>query len=200
MSHLFHVLIYLLLLMLPGIIPAQPVTSGSTTLPWPWTGGMNACQFCEIDLDQDGMKDILVFDRHGNRLLPMVRTRAGSAADFSYRPEFARRFPDLQEWVMTTDYNLDGRMDLFTYRNGGIMAYRNVSDSVLSFELVTTMINSFYYTGKVGILVTSVDYPAITDLDGDGDLDILTFFGLGSFVEFHKNLSMELYGHADSLE
>ncbi len=200
MSNLFRNLLLLSLFLLPEITPAQKVTSGGTKLKWPWTGGMNACQFCEIDLNMDSKRDLLVFDRHGNRLLPMLRTHNGTADEFSYRPEFARLFPEMQEWVMTADYNLDGKMDLFTYRNGGIMVYRNQSDSLLSFDLVTNMLNSFYYTGKVGILVTSVDYPAITDLDGDGDLDILTFFGLGSFVEFHKNLSMEWYGYADSLE
>lgn len=200
MSNLFRILILFSLFLPPATATAQQVTSGGTFLKWPWTGGMNACQFCEIDLNMDGIRDLIVFDRHGNRLLPMLRIRTGPADDFSYRPEFARLFPEMQEWIMTADFNLDGKMDLFTYRNGGIMLYRNQSDSVLRFELVTSMIDSYYYSGKVGILVTSVDYPAITDLDRDGDLDILTFFGLGSFVEFHKNLSMELYGHADSLE
>ena len=50
------------------------------------------------------------------------------------------------------------------------------------------------------ILVTYADYPAITDIDNDGDLDILTFWGMGAFVEMHKNLSMEKYGVPDSLD
>jgi hypothetical protein len=40
-------------------------------------------------------------------------------------------------------------------------------------------------------LVTNVDYPAIFDIDNDGDLDILTFWGLGSFMELHQNMSVE---------
>jgi hypothetical protein len=40
----------------------------------------------------------------------------------------------------------------------------------------------------------------MTDMDGDGDLDVLTFSIWGSnYLEFHKNLSMELYGTCDSL-
>jgi hypothetical protein len=66
--------------------------------------------------------------------------------------------------------------------------------------LVTNLLESYYYTGYVGILVTSVDYPAIADIDGDGDLDLLTFFGLGSYVEYHKNLSMEKFDNCDSLD
>jgi hypothetical protein len=66
--------------------------------------------------------------------------------------------------------------------------------------LITSLLTSFFYTGKTGILVTDVDYPALADIDGDGDLDLLTFFGLGSYVEYHQNLSMEKYGHCDSLD
>jgi len=45
-----------------------------------------------------------------------------------------------------------------------------------------------------------VIYPAMADIDNDGDLDLLTFFGLGSYVEYHKNLSVEKYGTCDSLD
>ena len=37
-------------------------------LPAAWAGGLNACQFGRLDVDGDGKKDLLVFDRHGNRL------------------------------------------------------------------------------------------------------------------------------------
>jgi hypothetical protein len=50
------------------------------------------------------------------------------------------------------------------------------------------------------LFVTSAVYPGIYDVDNDGDLDILTFGVLGSFLGMHKNLSMEKYGNADSLD
>ena len=37
------------------------------------------------------------------------------------------------------------------------------------------------------------------DVDEDGDIDVLTFHIGGQYVQYHKNQSMELYGHADSL-
>lgn len=52
----------------------------------------------------------------------------------------------------------------------------------------------------VNLYVSSIDIPAIEDVDGDGDLDIITFSILGSQVEYHKNLSMERYGDCDSLD
>jgi len=193
--------VVLTLILVSGI--RYPVSAQTTHLSadgLAWTGGMNACQFCEIDLNLDGTMDLLLFDRQGNRLIPLVYE--GPAGSVNYHPDTSYRssFPDLHDWVVTADYDCDGRMDLFTYGLGGIRVFRNISGSSLTFQLITTMLTSWYYTGYIGILVTPVDYPAISDLDGDGDLDILTFFGLGSFVEYHQNLSMEHYGSCDSLD
>ena len=33
-----------------------------------WAGGVNSAQFHEIDLDLDGKKDLIVFDKTGNKL------------------------------------------------------------------------------------------------------------------------------------
>jgi hypothetical protein len=172
----------------------------SAQLKSPWTGGFNSCQFCEIDLNLDGVKDLLVFDRHGNRRLAFINHGTPNTVDYTFEPAYALQLPELREWVITADYNCDGKMDIFTYGNGGVRVYRNDSGPGLNFTLVTELLKSFYYTSYVGILVTSVDYPAIADIDGDGDLDLLTFFGLGSYVEYHKNLSMERYGNCDSLD
>jgi uncharacterized protein (DUF2141 family) len=38
-----------------------------------------------------------------------------------------------------------------------------------------------------------------TDIEGDGDLDILTYHIGGEFLQYHQNQSQELYGHSDSL-
>ncbi len=51
----------------------------------------------------------------------------------------------------------------------------------------------------MNLFATDADYPAIMDLDGDGDLDILTFGVMGNFIEKHINLSVECYGTRDSL-
>jgi hypothetical protein len=179
-------------------VPAQNILS--EPLKYAWAGGMNSCQFCAIDLNLDGTRDLLVFDRHGNRKLTFINGGTPNAIDYIFAPEYAMKLPEISDWVYTADYDCDGKEDLFTYSNGGIKVYRNISDTSLKFKLEVSMIKSFYYTGYVGILVTPVDYPVIADIDGDGDLDILTFFGLGSFVEYHKNLSMERFGNCDSLD
>jgi hypothetical protein len=42
-------------------------------LQYPWTGGMNSCQFCPIDINLDGKPDLLIFDQFGNRILPWIK-------------------------------------------------------------------------------------------------------------------------------
>lgn len=206
------VLLFLCNTAFPGVFPAKtqsihtpeglksPSAPVNSSLEFPWAGGLNSCQFVTIDLNLDGVDDLLIFDRHGNRKLTFLTNTADAVSDYLFAPEYAAALPEITDWIITADYNCDGLMDIFTYNDGGVRIFRNISADTLKFQLVTDLLESYYYGGKVGVLVTSVDYPAFSDIDGDGDLDLLTFFGLGSYVEFHKNLSMEKYGNCDSLD
>ncbi|NOX46076.1 MAG: T9SS type A sorting domain-containing protein [Chlorobi bacterium] len=173
------------------------------TFAFPWAGGMNSCQFNEIDLDLDGTKDLMVFDRNGNRIMTFLNGGTAGQVDYTYAPEYAQKFPGLFDWVILADYNMDGKNDIFTYSPGwaGMKVYKNTSGPELEFTVeVEPFLTSLQGGGYVNILVTYADYPGISDIDNDGDLDILVFWGLGSFVEMHKNMSMEKYGIADSLD
>lgn len=179
------------------------LSSQLSTLNSPWVGGLNACQFGRMDLDNDGKKDLLVFDRHGNRLCCFLNKGEAGEIDYQYTVEYNKDFPKLNDWAIFADYDGDGKEDIFTFSNGwaGIKVYRNVSvDGHIDFQLVKyPYLSSWQGGGEVNILATNADYPAIVDLDGDGDLDILTFSVMGTFIEKHLNLSMERYGCLDSL-
>ncbi len=192
-------------------VPAQqlknitfPVKSAEGSyFSYPWAGGMNSCQFGQVDMDLDGKKDLLVFDRTGNRLMPFLNRGDMGQIAYEYAPEFVSHFPVMYDWVILADYDLDGKEDIFTYSPGyaGMKVYHNISSQELEFEVkVSPFLTSFQGGGYTNILVTYADYPGIADIDGDGDLDILTFWGLGAFVEMHKNLSYEKYGTYDSLD
>ena len=201
----FGIMAFMLLFSLVGKAQQSidiQVRTTENTLSFPWAGGLNACQFGRMDLDGDGRKDLLVFDRHGNRLLTFLNQGATGEIKYNYAPEYAKRFPKLTDWAVFADYDGDGREDIFTYSQGwaGMKVYRNVSVEQIGFELVVfPYLTSWQGGGEVNLIATNADYPAITDLDGDGDLDILTFGVLGTFIEKHRNLSVERYGTRDSL-
>lgn len=175
------------------------ITQGNTNAsPLAWTGGLNAPQFGELDINGDGVSDMLVFDKSGNKILPFIRE---NASYFRFAPEFADFFPPLEFWMCVRDYNGDGKPDIFSSANNGIKAWKNVTEpgGNLQFELVDALIGSDYGNAVLNLFVSAIDMPAFEDIDGDGDIDILTFFILGTCVEYHRNLSVELTGAADSL-
>ena len=172
-------------------------------LDYPWVGGINAAQFSTIHLNNDTIEDLFIFDRTGNKVLTFVNSGVGSG--YVYAPEYESQFPALQSWVLLRDYNCDGKKDIFSYVSGGIGVWENTSSGgTLSFVNVshngtTPYVISNQYGNYVNLYVSKSDIPDINDIDGDGDLDVLTFGVIGSRVEYHKNLSIEEGYGCDSL-
>ncbi len=172
----------------------------------PWAGGLNFVQVSEIDLDLDGKKDLFVFDRTGNKIRTFINKGTANTIDYRYDPSFETRFPKLQEWALLADYNCDGKEDIYSYSTigGGFDVYKNISTVAtgLQFQKVVTQQKSKYNPPSgslINLYISSVDLPAISDIDNDGDLDVVTFAITGSYMEYHKNMSKELYGTCDSL-
>lgn len=184
--------------------PPKVLDQSGTTMAMPWAGGMNSIQFGSIDLNGDGVNDLVAFDRQGNRLMCFLNKGEAGKIQYTYAPEYAQYFPPIYSWVKFRDYDHDGKTDLFTYSPGwaGILVFKNVSKgSTVGFkQMVHPYLTTLTNGGRVNLYVTYADYPGIVDLEGDGDLDILSFWGLGSFVELHKNRSMDDYGTPDSLD
>lgn len=166
----------------------------------PLTGGLNSCQFSEIDINIDGKKDLFVFDRTGDRILPFICSMEGEVANYDYAPQYIKNFPELNSWALLIDYNCDNKEDIFTYNQSFVRVYLNTSNNdSLSFEISTEAIVSDYTSIISPIFISFVDIPSIIDVDNDGDLDILTFQQSGGNIEYHQNQSMEMYGNCDSL-
>lgn len=169
---------------------------------YPWAGGMDYCQFSNIDLDFDGVQDLFVFDRTCNQVLTFLQKGGVGEIDFEYAPEYEIDFPaDLHDWALLVDYNCDGKPDIFTYALGGARVFINTGSLAdgNQFELINPLLKTTIYGGLTYMYLSAPDIPAIVDVDVDGDMDVLGFGVLGTAVEYHKNLSMETYGVCDSL-
>lgn len=181
----------------------------TTLLRYAWAGGLNNPQFSAIDWNNDGLSDLAIFDRSNNTMLSFVchtdsLLPAVPQTPYRYAPEYAAYMPPiLRDWVLLSDYTADGLPDIFTYSNAGIAVYRaqRNADQSISFTLAASPLR---YLGLVGVPLnipsSSIEIPALYDINGDGDLDILHFNSSGTKVEYFENQSIELTGNpADTL-
>ena len=58
----------------------------------PWVGGMNSVQFNEIDLNLDGVNDLITFDRSGNKLNTFIKKNN----EYIFAPQFRKNFPKIK--------------------------------------------------------------------------------------------------------
>lgn len=178
-------------------------------LLFPLTGGLNSPQFSAVDLNNDGFMDLHVFDRVGNRQLTFLNTGSNTDFPYTYAPEYANTFPAITNWMLLRDYNGDGIMDIFAYADqtfDAVMVFTGYyeEDQIrfrrFTFNAPRNIIYSFLPGGnRTQLYVSMIDYPAIDDVDCDGDLDVLTFNLVGGYVEFYKNQSVENGFGRDSL-
>ncbi|MBI2967509.1 MAG: VCBS repeat-containing protein [Bacteroidetes bacterium] len=196
----------------PHFIRASSIVfeKNGSPLKNPWAGGINFAQFSKIDLNLDGISDLFVFDRSGNKVTCFLNNGTPDSVDYSHAPEYESRFPRLHDWALLRDYNCDGKVDIFSYSNAGFSVWKNTSDITNGLQFTLDTANMYFLGfwrvasdfgyGTYNLYVSLVDIPAISDMDNDGDLDILTFGVAGTMVEFHRNKSMELFGNCDSLK
>ena len=202
---------FLTIFLLPWVLFAQftyqidqsiPVEVNGNLLAFPWAGGLNSAQLNTVDLNGDNKPDLAIYDRGAAKIFTFLNQNN----KWQYRPEYEALFPaEVGQWMLLRDLNCDGKKDLFTSDPFGISVFINTTKpgENLSwrpynpgFPLLTKGFSS-----NINLKVNESDIPAIDDIDGDGDLDILNlkFVGTGT-IEYHKNLSMERTGRCDSMQ
>jgi hypothetical protein len=171
-----------------------------------WAGGLNFIQIETYDFNYDGKDDLLVFDRSGNKIMPFIFYSNNGVSYYKYDASYVSSFPSVINWIKLVDYNCDGMKDIFAFNILGIEVWKNItegnntkfeqqffeyklSSGTQMLEAIKTDTGSEYDTN---LSIIYQDIPAIVDVDGDGNVDILNF-GLGSAipegstVEFHRN-------------
>lgn len=173
-----------------------PVERSSIQLREPWVGGMNAPQFSSIDLNCDGYKDLFVFDREGNKVLTYINNGNGTDSTFDYSPKYEELFPpQLFGWALIRDYNQDGIPDIFAHANTGSGVYKgSYRGGQLHFDPVSSLLMFLDSPYLVNIWTNVLDIPIFTDVNRDGDIDILTYGITGTQVEYYENQTREHNG------
>ena len=173
------------------------------------SGGLTNPQYSAIDLDGDNIKDLVYFDRQGGVVVPFINQGSPNTTDYQFAPEYRYRFPRLQNWMLLRDYNCDQITDLFAYKYDtqtgkvSVTVYKASRDAQQKI-LFSPAINIIEYRLKGGndyynLFNSTVDLPAVDDIDGDGDIDILNFNNSGGYIEMFKNTSVEEGYGCDSL-
>jgi hypothetical protein len=178
-------------------------------MKFPWVGGLNNPQYSNVDLNHDGILDLFVFDRTGDRIYTFLGNGSAGEVDFSYAPGYESGFPSLISWAIITDFNCDGIGDIFTYSSGritnpngvGIRVYTGYYDAnnQIQFEIFDSTLTYPIDGDPTNLFVSSVDIPAIADVNGDGDMDVLAFQSTGGYVQYFENISKESGFGCDSL-
>ena len=179
-----------------------PVEANGIPMENPWSGSYNSGQFWPCDMNNDGEDDMLVFDKTSNRVLVFLSVSVGGDRKWQYAPDYEDLIPALESWMATADFNCDGRQDLFTQTSAGIKVFRNVAvgPNQTGFVLEVDGLQSIGFSGVINVQVNSYGAPAITDVDGDGDLDVLAFDFTGNTVEFHRNRRMQNTGSCSGFD
>ncbi|TAE53919.1 MAG: T9SS C-terminal target domain-containing protein, partial [Bacteroidetes bacterium] len=152
----------------------------------------------------DGQLDLVVFERDGATFTPYINEGLPGQIKYRYAPEFASRFDSCKcvQWALLVDYNCDGDVDIFCGRGSGqnFRVYENVvynGDSVgfvMRYDPLLSMSNTL-----LNLYQTRTDMPGITDIDYDGDIDIVATQNGFNRLALHRNMAMERFGRCDTL-
>ncbi|WP_052598662.1 T9SS type A sorting domain-containing protein [Aureispira sp. CCB-QB1] len=191
-----------------------PLVKNGTNMRNAWAGGLNLPQFSPVDLNNDGIKDLVAFDRDGRVGTAFINHGTPGIVDYEHAPAYTKRLPkDIQNFMLFRDYNCDGIEDIFgmysVYGQGlGVAIWEGSYDvnDTIQYTLVKEQVrydvpgnNPFDYK----MFVYNTDLPSIDDVDGDGDLDILAFtldICFPTNVFWYRNMSVENGHSCDSIQ
>lgn len=176
------------------------IYEGGYKLKTPFTGGFNNPVMSTADLDNDGINDLVIYERVERRFYAFKNGGTSGQVDYTYAPHLADGLPLCYEFALFYDYNCDNIPDLFTYSpigGAGIAVYRGrYQGNQLQMDFI---VNRIYDTTGLQVYVDALKLPAFADVNGDGDLDILVFEQFDGTIGYYENRSQERGYGCDSL-
>lgn len=171
-------------------------------------GGLNSPQFSEMDLNRDGNKDLVIFDRADFKIYTFLRSQKNQ---YVYAPQYETQLPAGKNIYVLRDMNADGLEDVFTTSDGGdLLIYRNITgleDTRLRFDSVGPWYYRNQYDDNFPILYNplsfsnaNTDLLGIEDIDGDGDIDIVNYDQFNLTYMMFKDVRSEKKWDKDTFE
>lgn len=142
-------------------------------------GGLNQPQFSNLDLNNDGNQDLVVYDRTGDKVLTFLSTFVKGTLEYRYDPTYEQYFPKGEEFYLLKDFDGDEKPDIWLYTGDSTVIYRNTTTSLPTFTKHKSLyaydrVNFTPFNPNKKINQTIGCLPAIEDLEGDGDVDFVT--------------------------
>ncbi len=179
------------------------VTAYGRELPLAWCGGFNNAQFSMGDLNNDGLQDLVVYTKGIGVQTFINKGMLGGVPYYEYFPQYADNFPPCYDYLIMVDYNHDHIPDVFEQGITGVNVYKGYYNS--RNQLCFSQYKQLYYYndlcagGAANAFNNPGDIPAVVDVDGDGDYDIVSYDILGGYMNLYKNKQADLGLPADSI-
>ncbi|MBS1780742.1 MAG: T9SS type A sorting domain-containing protein [Bacteroidetes bacterium] len=186
-------------LYLPYGKPPLVYDDNGKELAYAWAGALRNPQFAMVDFNKDGIQDMVIFEPASGVKVLINTSKVAGQPHYVYHAEYANSFPLINGYLKFADYNRDGTPDLIYRGYSGITPLRGFygDDGILHFDPTTTFrgYRGLYYltggSGMVNAYVAPNDLPAMADVDGDGDLDFLSYDLSGIGIYFYRNCQVE---------
>jgi len=172
--------------------------NSTDTLKTPFVGGFQKPQFNKMDLNNDGIKDLVIFDGVGNKIFTYVWQNNA----WVYTPIYEKYFKNISQWLKIADFNCDGKEDIFTASgskfvlNSGDFVKNN---SIRYLQNTSTTPNQFSFQQKVNCFsvfiegfedcleYTPTDIGVIEDMNNDGKIDVLYAPASSNYFSLYQN-------------
>lgn len=155
------------------------VIAGGDTLVNPWGGGLNQPQFNMTDLNGDGRKDLVLFDRSSSKTLTYIAyLNSNNEIKYTYDPQYERLFPKSDDVLILRDFDKDGQEDCI-FRDPYDSYLKLSKNNNFNFNLTNDFLKAYNFGNppfdSSNFVLWAGNFPSWDDIDGDGDLDFLSY-------------------------